>query len=462
MMKKYLFSLLFALFCLCMYGQMNYQAIVFDDFGEPLSSTTVSVRSSIHLNSPNGTVSYQETQAVDTDDFGRLNLVLGDGNATIGSYASIPRTGLHFLEIEVDVDGGANYTSLSTIEIQSAFKADEIDPVFDASPAGGITNADIANWNNPTGGGGVVIAINNGNYQSEVINDYNMVNIQEAIALSSSFFGFDRTRLFISGGAISSSNMNTIDFGSYTTISNVDFTNVEISGFKLTFINCTFNGNIELPDECNILGGKFLNCIATTSAVNNWILSIVGAHIDESTITRVKSISNAYIEDSTVGETTSTNAGNIQNCYIQDSQFLNPVMFANNDCSDTYVELRNEINFAVIEGNNFDGLYSGQNKILEINRQSSSADHVVRVSDNHFWSASGDYSIIVNGTYSNSTFESMVFVDGNSFSRGTAAIDNNSSQVYLFVRNNTSQNMSTGLGVNSSSFNILSDNYNIP
>ncbi len=450
------------IFCQAMYGQMNYQAIVFDDFGEPLSSSTVGVRASIHLNTPNGTISYQETQSVVTDDFGRLNLVIGDGVSTIGSYASVPRTGLHFLEIEVDVDGGANYTSLSTVEIQSAFKADEIDPIFDASPAGGITNADIANWNNPPGGAGTVIAIDNSNFQTEPISDFNMINIQEPLVLTSNYFSFNRDGLLVSGGAMSSTNGSTVDFGDNTTVSNVSFSNIEISGFKITFVNCDFSGNIEFPDECNIVGGRFLNCTATTPSVNNWILSISGCDVDNSTIARVQSMSNCLIEDSTIGESNSYNAENIHNCTINDSEFFNTGMFTNNVCDDVYVEIRNDQNFGIIEGNTFEGLFTGKNTIVEVNRNSSQAEHKMRISDNHFWSSAGDYSIVLNGTYSNSTFDSMVFIDGNSFSRGISAIDNNTNSVYLFVRNNTVQNTTSGIGVNSGGFAVVTDNFNIP
>lgn len=461
-MKKYILTSLAIAICFSLYGQMNYQAIVFDDFGEPLSNTSIGVRSSIHLASPNGAISYQETQSILTDDFGRLNMVLGDGTSTIGTYAAIPRTGLHFLEIEVDVDGGTNYSSLSTIEIQSAFKADEIDPEFEASPASGITANDINNWNNPPGGGGAVIVINSTNYQTEPVNDFNMINIQDALTINSFYNSFNRDRLMISGGSISSTNGSTVDFGSHTTVANVSFSDVDLSGFKTTFINCIFTGSIEFPDECNIIGGRFSNCIATTSAVNNWILSIAGTDIDNSTITRVQSISNCFIEDSTIGESTSYNAENIHNCNVRDSQFFNPGMFSNNVCSDTYIEIKNTNNFGIIEGNSFDGLYTGKNIILQLNRTDVDAQHQMRIADNHFWSGSGSYSIELNGTYSNGTYDSMIFIDGNSFSRGTAAIDNNTTSVYLFVRNNTIQNTTNGLGVNSGAFAVVTDNFDIP
>jgi|GEM_PF-4624929 len=444
-------------------AQMNYQAIILDDFGEPLSGTNISVRASVHLNSATGTISYQETQAITTDDYGRLNLSVGNGSSTIGTYSGIPRTGSHFLEVEVDITGGANYTSLSTIEVHPSFKADEIDPIYESSPAASITTTDINNWNNAGSGGGAVITIDNSNYLTEVINNYDMINIHDNLVITSNYFSLDRDRLFVSGGSVSSTNGSEIDFGTHTTVSNVLFSNVNLDGLFITFINCRFEGNIEFPDECNIYGGRFFNCTATTSAVNSRITSIVGVDIDNSTITRVQSVSNCFIDNSTLGESTSNNAHNIHNNEIDDTQIFTSGTFADNVCDDTYLQVRDNLGFLNITGNSFDGLYTGKTIIVQINRATGNANNVARINDNHFWlqSGSSNRAIEVNGNYTGS-FDSIVHIESNTFARGGQAIQNNSSNVYIIARDNTIQSTSSGLGITSGAFNILSNNFNIP
>ncbi len=175
-MKNYF--LIFALLCfsLSIYAQMNYQCIILDSNDDPVANTAIGVRASIRLNASNGTISYQETHTPTTDDFGRMNIEIGNGTPVTGTYSAVPRTGTHFLEIEVDLSGGSSYQSLATTEIQPSFKADEIDPAFTASPAAGITAVDISNWNAASGGGSVV-ELTSANYTTATItaNDIRLV-----------------------------------------------------------------------------------------------------------------------------------------------------------------------------------------------------------------------------------------------------------------------------------------------
>ena len=98
----------------------KYQAVLRDNSGEILQNQTVPIRISIHDETAGGTVLYQETFAVTTNDLGLVNLEIGTGTPTIGSFVSIDwATNAKFLEIEIDTAGGTSYISLGTSELLS-------------------------------------------------------------------------------------------------------------------------------------------------------------------------------------------------------------------------------------------------------------------------------------------------------------------------------------------------------
>lgn len=123
-MKKniYLISLLTLWFNLAAFSQspdkFNYQAVCRDNSGNVLTNTAVSLRFSIHDISISGTVVYQETQSVTTNQFGLVNLVIGDGTVLIGSINGIVwANGNKYLEVELDL--GSGYTSMGTTQLLS-------------------------------------------------------------------------------------------------------------------------------------------------------------------------------------------------------------------------------------------------------------------------------------------------------------------------------------------------------
>ena len=66
----------------------KYQSVVRDNTGEILSNQSVSFRISIHNGSAGGTVVYQETHAVFTNEFGLANLEIGNGIPVSGTFSS--------------------------------------------------------------------------------------------------------------------------------------------------------------------------------------------------------------------------------------------------------------------------------------------------------------------------------------------------------------------------------------
>lgn len=99
---------------------ISYQAAVRNSAGEVLKNQNVSFRISILTGSVTGTAVYTETHSVTTNQFGLVNLLIGRGNAVIGTFDGIDwASGSKFSKIELDVTGGTNYTEMGVSEIVS-------------------------------------------------------------------------------------------------------------------------------------------------------------------------------------------------------------------------------------------------------------------------------------------------------------------------------------------------------
>ncbi len=124
-MKK--FTLTFALtiiIALTTFAQppqaFKYQAVVRDNAGEILQNQNVGIRISIHDETTLGTIVYQETFSETTNNFGLVNLQIGNGTPTIGTFTGIDwGSNSKFLEIEIDPTGGSNYSAMGTSELLS-------------------------------------------------------------------------------------------------------------------------------------------------------------------------------------------------------------------------------------------------------------------------------------------------------------------------------------------------------
>jgi hypothetical protein len=97
---------------------INYQAVVRDAGGNELVNQVVSLRMTILEN--NITTVYSENHLSVTNDFGLVNLVIGQGTATLGVFNNIDwSTGNHFAQMEVDVTGGSNYLLMGSQRLMS-------------------------------------------------------------------------------------------------------------------------------------------------------------------------------------------------------------------------------------------------------------------------------------------------------------------------------------------------------
>ena len=116
----------------------NYQAVLRNSSGDIISNQNVSFRISILQNSENGTAVYVETQSEQTNQFGLINLKIGEGTVVSGSFdPGAWGFQSHYIKIEMDASGGNSYSELGTsplLAVPFAFHAKTVenDQVDDA------------------------------------------------------------------------------------------------------------------------------------------------------------------------------------------------------------------------------------------------------------------------------------------------------------------------------------------
>jgi len=99
----------------------SYQAVIRDSNSEIISNETIDVRISIRDDWSGGTVIYQETHSVITNEFGLITLNVGWGTPGAGyGFQNIDWSYLQkFIEVEVDQTGSGSYISMGTAQLLS-------------------------------------------------------------------------------------------------------------------------------------------------------------------------------------------------------------------------------------------------------------------------------------------------------------------------------------------------------
>lgn len=124
-MKKIYLSLLFFVFAaniiLAQTPQaIKYQAIARDDVGNIISDQDVSLRISILEGSALGTPLFVETHIAHTNQFGLLNIEIGNGATVSGIFANIPwGSNTYFVKTEMDPAGGSSFSLMGTSQLLS-------------------------------------------------------------------------------------------------------------------------------------------------------------------------------------------------------------------------------------------------------------------------------------------------------------------------------------------------------
>jgi hypothetical protein len=96
----------------------NYQATVRNSSGALIANQNVYFKFNVMLNSATSVPVFTETHYVPTDDLGQVNLVIGTGTATIGTFSTINwGTGNYYLGIELNT--GSGYVAMGTTQLLS-------------------------------------------------------------------------------------------------------------------------------------------------------------------------------------------------------------------------------------------------------------------------------------------------------------------------------------------------------
>lgn len=120
-MAKYLLSFLLLFTLLSSKAQspqqMNYQAVVRNSSGTIVANNTpVKLRFSIHDGSATGTVVFTETQSTTANQFGLVNVQIGQlGNLAIVNWGF----GAKFLQVETEINNAGTFTDMGTSQLLS-------------------------------------------------------------------------------------------------------------------------------------------------------------------------------------------------------------------------------------------------------------------------------------------------------------------------------------------------------
>jgi hypothetical protein len=123
-MKQIITTLFAALMAIALWAQspqaFNYQAVIRDANGNLLENQAVGIKISLLQGSATGQEVYAETHATTTNPYGLVDLKIGTGTATTGQFDTIAwGAGPYYLQLAVDLTGGANYAVMGTTQMLS-------------------------------------------------------------------------------------------------------------------------------------------------------------------------------------------------------------------------------------------------------------------------------------------------------------------------------------------------------
>jgi hypothetical protein len=107
----------------------KYQAIARDEAGNVLSVWDLSLRVSLINEGESGQAVYVESHKVQTNIYGLIHLVIGEGETVKGDFTTIKwGENRHYIKMEMDIDGGTDYKEIGTSQLYAvpyALYADE-------------------------------------------------------------------------------------------------------------------------------------------------------------------------------------------------------------------------------------------------------------------------------------------------------------------------------------------------
>ncbi len=147
----------------------KYQTVVRNNSGDIVKNQNVALRVSIVQGNENGTAVYSETHHKATNEFGLLNLEIGDGTVNSGSFSEIDWSeGPFFVSVELDPNNGNNFVFMGTSQLLSVPFALHANTAEELNLSTAPKNGDILFFNNSKwnilnkGTEGQVLKINSG------------------------------------------------------------------------------------------------------------------------------------------------------------------------------------------------------------------------------------------------------------------------------------------------------------
>ena len=122
---KLFYSLFFALFTGSVLlaqapAGINYQAAIRNLDGTLLSNQAVGIKIDLLEGSLSGSSVYSESFNATTNNFGLVNVVVGNGSVLSGDFSAINwSNGQYFLQLSVDETGGTNYITIGAQQLVS-------------------------------------------------------------------------------------------------------------------------------------------------------------------------------------------------------------------------------------------------------------------------------------------------------------------------------------------------------
>ena len=96
----------------------KYQTIVRDGAGSVMANQNVSFQISIVQGSSSGSSVYTETHLATTNEFGLVNLNIGDGTSSDNFSTINWENGPYFIKVELDENGGTSYSEMGTTQLK--------------------------------------------------------------------------------------------------------------------------------------------------------------------------------------------------------------------------------------------------------------------------------------------------------------------------------------------------------
>jgi hypothetical protein len=123
-MKRKLLVAIVAMYTQFTYAQapqgINYQAVIRDETGKEVVNTQIGLQIQLRKGEATGSVVYAENFTPTTNELGLINLVIGEGNATVGKFSEIDWAhGPYLAQLDIDLGGGNAYTTLGIQQLMS-------------------------------------------------------------------------------------------------------------------------------------------------------------------------------------------------------------------------------------------------------------------------------------------------------------------------------------------------------